>query len=126
MRTSPEYIWEENISWSGKSQCKAIQVGLCLVGLRNYKEGHVAWAEYARRKVGGLIEVGTCHAGKAMGQCKSIRVYSKWRRHWWVSNRRRTWIQLSFERISLATELHTRCRRQAVAEPTSPVSESLQ
>ena len=82
MRTSPENMWEENIPRSGKHQYKAIQEGLCLVGLRNHKEGHVAGAKCTTRKVDGLIEMGTCHAGKAVGHCKNIRVYSKRRRHW--------------------------------------------
>lgn len=48
---------------------------------------------------------GTCHAGKAMGHSKNIRVYSKCRRHWGALNRR-TWTQFIFERLGPAIELH--------------------
>ena len=44
-RASHERIWEENILGSGNSWSETIHVGLCLVGLRNYKEACVAWAE---------------------------------------------------------------------------------
>ena len=66
-----------------------------LGGLRNYKEGPMAWAQCTRRKVDGLLEVGMYHTGKAVDHCENTRVCSKLRRHWWVSKRRRMWIQFT-------------------------------
>lgn len=65
VRTSVQSIWEENIRKSGKSCRKAMHVDACVVGLRHYKEGDLAWVQGARRTVAGLMEVGICHAGVA-------------------------------------------------------------
>lgn len=99
--------------------------GIVLGGFEELQGGSRGLAEYARRKVGGLIEVGLAMQVRPWASVRAS-VFTRSGGDTGGYRIEEHGSKLSFERISLATELHTHCRRQAVVEPTSPVSESLQ